>query len=192
MSGPGAAFHLGQKQSILVTRKAGEATQAALIAALDQSPAAVLTLDFAGVEVIDYSFADAAVAKTISRLVAGELGPKYLVLANLAPEWAENIDVALKQRQLAALAVAPGAWQVLGAIKDYLLATLRFVMDRPAATARELGESADLTVNAANNRLAELFRLRLVQRSEVIPPGGGKQFNYQSLVPIRAKEEDGK
>jgi hypothetical protein len=182
MGKPGNQYHLGGLRSILVTRKAGETAQNAIFTALDQNNEAVLFLNFTGVEVIDYSFADAAVAKTVSRLIAGELGNKFLVLTNLRPEWSENIDVALKQRQLPALATQGSDWQVLGWLKDYLLQTLVYVVQQQSVTARDLAEASNLSVNAANNRLSELHRLKLLQRSELIPPGGGKLFVYISLV----------
>jgi len=165
----------------LVTRSAGKAVQEKILNALNNC-GDVLYLDFSGVEIIDYSFADEAIAKTVSRLLAGEMGDKCIVLTNLNPAWAENLDVALKQRQIAVLTDGPAGQGVLGTLKDHLRRTLDYVNSRQSVTARELGEATGLNVGAANNRLAELWRQRLLRRSDVIPAGGGRQYVYESLL----------
>lgn len=159
-------YRISPGNSILVTRNAGKAEQAGILNALACCCADVLYLDFSGVDIIDYSFADEAIAKTVNRLLTGELGEKRIVLTNLSPAWEENLDVALKQRQIAVLAESASGWEVLGFLKDHLRQTLDFVISREYATARELASANGLNVGAANNRLAELWRYKLLRRKE--------------------------
>jgi hypothetical protein len=175
-------YRVGRGGSILVTRGAGKTTRTEIINALASCRDGVLHLDFGGVDIIDYSFADEAIAKTISRLLTGEMGDKCIVLTNLNPAWDENIDVALKQRQIAVVTGSTAVWGVLGTLKDHLRQTLAFVIRRQLVTARELAQENGLNVSAANNRLAELWRQKLIRRSESIPPGGGRQYIYRSLL----------
>jgi DNA-binding NarL/FixJ family response regulator len=91
----------GNSAAHLVTRSTGEIVRARTESALAALPEpSVLVLDFAGTGIIDYSCADELVAKLISRLVGGEYGDRYIVLANINNEHRENIQVALERKEL--------------------------------------------------------------------------------------------
>jgi hypothetical protein len=70
-------------------------------------PESVLVIDFEGVEMMDYSFADEALGAIFSRLSAKEYPNRYIVLAagegDLAEALIENVEVALARREVAAL-----------------------------------------------------------------------------------------
>lgn len=70
-------------------------------------PESVLVIDFEGVEMMDYSFADEALGAIFSRLSAKEYPNRYIVLAagegDLADALIENVEVALARREVAAL-----------------------------------------------------------------------------------------
>ena len=50
----------------------------------------VVALDFSSIGIIDYSCADEIVTKLVSRLLSGEYGNKYLMLAGLNENQKEN------------------------------------------------------------------------------------------------------
>jgi hypothetical protein len=172
----------------LVTRETGRAVRAVLARELEALPAgAVLTLDFAGVGIIDFSCADECLAKLLTRLVAGEFGEKYVRLASLGESQRENLQVALERKRLAALLVRPGGgWDCVGTVTPHLLETLRLVMARDRVSARALAKLFDLELTTASTRLGSLHRLRLVRRHEQRIGEGGREYLYQGLAESEA------
>jgi len=168
----------------LVTRETGRQMREALEERFQAEPEeAVVVLDFKGVGVLDYSCADEVVAKLISRLNAGEYGNRYLLLRGLNATQKENIEVALERKRLAALFLNEDKrWEVLGVLNTYLRETLEEVMREGRITARDLAEVEDLEINTSSTRLANLYKLQLVQRREEVLSEGGRQFVYESLL----------
>ncbi len=92
----------------LAMRPHGRAVQQEIDSLLRSMPAeSVLVIDFEGVEMMDYSFADEALGAIFSRLSAKEYPNRYIVLAtgegDLAEALIENVEVALARREVAAL-----------------------------------------------------------------------------------------
>ena len=114
----------------LVTRETGQAVRSFIARELAALPAgSVMTLDFTGVGIIDFSCADECLAKLVTRLIAGEYGEKYLRLTGLGESQRENIHVALERKRLPALLVHPdGSWDCLGTITPHLRETLRLLV----------------------------------------------------------------
>ena len=101
---------LGDFGNILAMRPMGRKVQEALDAQLRQlPPGGVLVLDFSGVEMMDYSFADEALGTLYSRMSAKEYPDRFLILAvaddELGEALMENVEVALSRREVAALAL---------------------------------------------------------------------------------------
>lgn len=168
---------------ILVTRKKGEHVREVLTRQVQAAPCdSVLKIEFSGVIVLDYSFADEVIGKLVSRLVSGELGDKYVVLCGVKSDLKENIDVALKQRNLAVMSILDNDWECMGVVKSHLLRALELVNANGYMTARELSEHLQIALNTSSNRLGDLFRLRLISRKEDIIVSGGRQFVYRSLL----------
>ncbi len=171
----------------LVTRETGavirERLERELIAETDPR---VAFLDFSGVGVIDYSCADEVIAKLISRLLIGEYGDKFLVLEGLSSNQMENIAVALDRKKLAVLYLPEGGgWQVIGFLNNYLRKTLVSVMERGSITLRELAQEGGIGLNTGGTRLLNLYKKRLIWRSEELSKEGGRQFVYKSLTAVR-------
>ncbi len=148
----------------------------------------LVILDFSGVGSIDFSWADEAIARIVSRLWGGEYGEKYLVLKNLNPSEMENISVALERKRLAALAIGSEGWQVMGSLNNYLAHTLDQVMEKGHLTLRQLSEEEGIGMNTSGTRLLNLYKKRLVVRVEGVVAGRedlhrGRQFVYQPLLP---------
>ena len=141
-------------------------------------------IDFSGMGSIDFSWADEVVAKMVSRSWSGEYGEKFLVLKNLNPSQAENIDVALERKKLAVLATGPEGWQIIGSLNNYLIHTLNRVMNKRQLTLRELSKEEGIEMNTSGTRLLNLYKKRLVVRIEGPMTGKerGRQYIYQSLL----------
>jgi hypothetical protein len=171
----------------LVTRETGVVIRERLERELTGTPdPTVAFLDFSGVGVIDFSCADEVIAKLISRLLSGEYGEKFVVLQGLSPNQMENIEVALERKKLAALYLREGgSWQVMGFLNNYLRKTLVSVMERGSMTLRELAQQGGIGLNTGGTRLLNLYKKRLIWRSEEISREGGRQFAYKSLTAVR-------
>lgn len=184
----------GAGEAHIVTRETGRKIRgAAARRLLAMEDGSLLTLDFSGTGIIDYSCADEFVAKILTRLIAGEYGEKYLRLSNLNPSQKENIDVALERKRLPSILVNPDrTWQCLGTIKPYLQETLTIVMARERISARDLSALLKIELNTSSTRLINLHRQRLVRRRERIISEGGREFVYAGLVgPSGGREGPG-
>ena len=168
----------------LVTRETGQAVRSFIARELEALAAgSVVTLDFSGVGIIDFSCADECLAKLVTRLIAGEYGEKYLRLAGLGASQRENIHVALERKRLPALLVRPdGSWDCLGTITPHLRETLQLLVSRGRISAREMVGLLDLELTTSSTRLGSLHRLRLIRRRERAIGDGGREFVYEGLV----------
>ncbi len=202
---------LGAWGKHLAMRPQGRRVQQEIDTLLRQLPPnSVLVVDFAGVEMMDYSFADEALGAIFSRMSAREYPDRYIVLASgegeLDEALLENVEVALRQRDVAALvlpkdhiseagntissalpivlrAEAAEDWRVAGTLPQHLVDTLRAVMEKQQVTVRELADELKIdSPTACNNRIARLHQLRLVRREAAIVPEGGRQYFYSSVI----------
>jgi hypothetical protein len=148
----------------------------------------LLVLNFSGLGSIDFSWADEVVAKIVSRLWSNEYGERFLVLKGLTASQAENIGVALERKKLAALSTGPRGWRIIGSLNNYLVRTLNQVMKKRQLTLKELSEAEGIGMNTSGTRLLNLYKKRLVFRSEGAPGQSkdatcrGRQYVYQSLL----------
>ncbi|HEY5999010.1 MAG TPA: hypothetical protein VI078_06850 [bacterium] len=173
----------GSETVHLVTRETGAVVRAAIVQRLERlERGGVLSLDFGGVGIVDFSCADECLAKLVLRLNAGEYGERFLCLGGLGESQRENIEVALERKKLPVLLLGAGAaWECLGALTPHLRETLRLVMDRGGLSARELADRLGIELTAASTRLINLHRVRLVRRRERTIEEGGREFVYEPL-----------
>lgn len=174
----------GAEGTHLVTRETGRAVRGVITRELEGLAAGeVLTLDFTGVGIVDFSCADECLAKLVTRLIAGEFGERYLLLTGLGESQRENVQVALERKRLPALLVnADGTWDCLGTVTPHLRETLRLVTARVRISARELAKLLGLELTTSSTRLGALHRQRLVRRRERTIDEGGREFIYEGLA----------
>src|SRR4030066_992127 len=160
--------------SDLVTRQSGQVIRSRVEKDIeDEKVGEVIALDFSKIGVIDYSCADEIVAKLISRLLSGEYGDKYITLTGLTENQRENIEVALERKDLAVMAeMQDGKKILLGSLNNYLKETLNLILKKGRITAKDLSESMKLEANTSGTRLLNLFKKRLVKRTDAITNGG--------------------
>ncbi len=155
----------------------------------------VLTLNFDGLMMMDYSFADEAIGTIYTRLSAGEYPDRYVVLKGGHPDLLENVEVSLKQRSVAALVLPSETtvqnlksqvgsnWRCIGELPKHLTETLDVVMKNRKVTVRDVAEVLGITsLTALNNRMYKLYQLRLIKRQEGVVPEGGRQYFYVAVV----------
>ncbi len=173
---------LGNGSKDLVTRPSGQEIRERIERDIENVPeGAVVSLDFSKIGIIDYSCADEIVAKLVSRLLAGEYGDKYLMLAGLNENQKENIEVAIERKDLAVIAeMRDDSRVVLGNLNNYLKDTLDFIVKKKRATSKELSEARKVEANTSGMRLLNLHKKRLVKRIEETR-NDGKVWAYEQL-----------
>ena len=166
----------------LVTRPSGHAIRERIERDIStEKDGEIIALDFSKIEIIDFSCADEIVAKLISRLISGEYGDKYIMLTGLNENQKENIEVALERKGLAVMVKTRGGEGVLlGDLNNYLKETLDIIHKKGKITARELSGAMKFEMNTSGTRLLNLFKKRLVKRTEEIRDGG-KVWVYGKL-----------
>lgn len=150
----------------LVTRPSGQVIRERIERDIkEEKEDEVIALDFSKIGIIDYSCADEIVAKLISRLIGGEYGDRYIILAGLNENQKENIEVALEKKDLAVMArMKDGSSLVLGILNNYLKETLNLILKKGKITAKELSEIMKLEANTSGTRLLNLYKKKLVRR----------------------------
>lgn len=173
----------GGGEAHLVTRDTGRKVRREAARRLEaMEDGGVMTLDFSGVGVIDFSCADEFVAKLVTRLIAGEYGDKFLRLTRLNASQRENVEVALERKRLPTMLIdADRTWHCLGSIKPYLRETLDLVMAREKTSARDLSALLNIELNTSSTRLINLHHQRLVTRKERLISEGGREYLYAGL-----------
>src|SRR3989337_2445698 len=133
----------------------------------------VIALDFSKIGIIDDSCADEVVAKLISRLLSGEYGDRYIILIGLNENQKENIEVALERKGLAVMgAMRNKTKTIIGNLDNYLNQTLNLILDKETVTAKELSDALSLPANTSGTRLLNLYKKRLVKRTEEMRESG--------------------
>jgi len=168
--------------SDLVTRPSGHAIRERVEKDIVQEKnGEVIALDFSKIGIIDYSCADEIVAKLISRLLSGEYGDKYIVLAGLNETQKENIEVALERKDLAVMAeMRDGGNILIGSLHNYLRETLELILKKKKIAAKDLSDILKLEANTSGTRLLNLHKKRLVKRIEELRDGG-KVWVYERI-----------
>ena len=145
----------------------------------------ILPLDFSKVRVIDFSFTDEMLGRIIRRISIGEIAGKYIVLESLSDSLRENINMALKERELACVYVKPNSEiEILGKISEELGKTYYAAVNKGKITSKDVLELDNMdNISAASNRLTKLRELGLLTKTnDEVVNGGGRQYVYE---PIR-------
>ena len=157
----------------LVTRQSGALIRAQIEQDIqNEKECSLVSIDFNGVGIIDYSCADEIIAKLISRLVSGEYGDRYIFLDGLNSSQRENIEVALERKGLAVPAqMITGERVLLGNLNNYLKEALELIEKKGKITSKMLCDAIGLEASAGATRLLNLYKKRLVKRVEDIKDG---------------------
>lgn len=159
----------------LLLRSYGERALPMLEQALKEvPPGQALVLDFAGISVMDTSFADETVLELALGLAQGKYGDRWLVQAEPSPATIDNLEgtIARRRAKVALLILKEGQMRLIGHVEPNLVEAWQLVHERSELTARELADQLGLEINTASTRLRKLYDARLLARREEITPGG--------------------
>jgi len=134
----------------------------------------VLVLSFAGVSVMDTSFADETVLEVALGLIQDRYGDRWLVLEQPSPATIDNLEGAIARRKAkVALLICEGdVMRLLGHVERNLVEAWQFACEKAELTARELADHLGLEINTASMRLRKLYDARLLKRREEITTDG--------------------
>ncbi len=175
---------LGISGPDLLLRSYGQRAFSAMEYALKEVPSGqALLLDFAGVSVMDTSFADETVLELALGLSQDKYGERWMVLAEPSPATIDNLEgtIARRKAKVALLIRREGQMRLIGHVEPNLMEAWQLVWERSELTARELADQLGLEINTASMRLHKLYDARLLARREEITPGG-RQHIYR--LPI--------
>ena len=179
--------------SLLATRLAGKRFWEQLqICLREPDTNVVIILSFAGIEIMDASFADEVFGTLATQRARKDVscGPVMLVDAN--ETCIENLKMALETRidrespeqerlRNCVLPMLQGdAMTLIGKFEDHVFQSFELLSKHKTLTARDLADVLNLNLNAASTRLKTLADLGLAFRTE-IRDAQGKQFVYHRL-----------
>jgi len=146
-------------------------------------PGQALILDFAGISVMDTSFADETVLELVLGLSQGKYGDRWMVLEEPSPATIDNLEgtIARRKAKVALLIRREGQMRLIGHVEPNLMEAWQLVCEQTSLTARELADQIGLEINTASTRLRKLYDARLLARREEIT-FEGRQHIY--MLPI--------
>jgi hypothetical protein len=139
----------------------------------------VVVVSFDGVVAMTGSFTDEFLGKLIVARTAGLTGQAPVLLADLTDETAEEVDLCLSRRKVAAIWAQHGSPQLLGG-DEVLKETFEAGARRTEFRASELASELGTTTQNMNNRLKRLVDLGTLVRLRHDPASGGREFVYRT------------
>jgi len=147
----------------LVTRPMGAAVRTRVQERISASPHPTTHLDFASIDLLDFSCADEVVAK----LLLGDPGdrPRFVVLVNVTESHRDAIEQVLETHGLTVAAISAPERRpcMLGWRTPDLVAVFDVVLELGAGDATRVADSLGWTVERAADALQSLALRRLVQ-----------------------------
>lgn len=165
----------------LLLRGYGQRAYPLLARAMEAIPSHhTFTLDFAGVSVMDTSFAEETVLHLALDLIKGEFGDRFMLLDQVSAATIDNIEatIAWRRAKVALPLREGGKIRLVGHIEPNLLEVWRLATEVDTLTARELADRLHLEINTASMRLRKLYDARLVDRKEEVS-ASGRQHVYK-------------
>ncbi|WP_158713526.1 STAS-like domain-containing protein [Streptomyces sp. NRRL F-525] len=163
--------------TFLFTRTTGITVRSELEKQLHSAgPAALLTIDFTGVEAMTNSFTDEFLGKFYVALAAGDNDVEGVQLVGLNEETRDAVTVCLERRKQ--IAVDAATHDLLG---DAAVLADTYQQARKLGTFRTtaLSEALQISLPNANNRLKRLVEAGALKRERAPgPEHGGKEFTY--------------
>ncbi|TAK33856.1 MAG: DUF4325 domain-containing protein [Chloroflexota bacterium] len=176
-------YQFSEKGTFFSTRQRGDEVRGDIEARLQGlEPNEPLILDFAGVEMISFSFADEVVGRLLESSKAGGLGDRVILLANLNAETSDPIERSLERRELIAAYLDVDGSVRLMCAPQHLEQTFTAVQAHQQFRTPELATELNISVQACNNRLKPLLAAGLLRRKNTTGKSGGRQFVYSPTM----------
>ena len=178
-----ASFSVVQLGEWPATRSLGQEGRARLDDLLGEREGIDLVIDFAGVRVMNISFADEFLGKF---LAAHDFAAKgtTLKIAGLNSDNYFSVVVLVERREAQVVVVDPDGELVL--IGDKMLAdTFATALALQSFKANDLAEAMSLTAQNANNRLKRLTQIGAVRKTQVTGSShGGREYLYEAVPAV--------
>lgn len=180
------AHHIGVAGDQLVTRPLGERFRAYLETCFQERSTDCCIISFAGVRLIDSSFADEVFGVLAAERSRHVVSRPCLVLRELSAVSRENLDMALLSRParqpglrncVLPVLVGTETLELAGKAEEHVRQTFAALLRHDQLTARELADEEALEIVAASTRLKVLFNLGVACREET-RDGRGRLYIY--------------
>lgn len=142
------------------------------------APLEPLILDFGGVDLIGYSFADEVVGRLLDDRAGVGLDSRAVLIHGANEDVLEPIIRSLERRGLIGVVLEDDSIRLLGA-PAHLQSTLEAARGRRQFTTAELAADLGIGISACNNRLKELLASGILIREPGHHRSGGREFTYQ-------------
>lgn len=141
----------------------------------------VLYVDLRGVEMLDYSFSDAAFGALIENTAHGDYGDRSVILLDEERDLLENIEMSLGAREQNVFRVGEvgGEPHLVGKLEGHLIETLEAVRKFGPITTADLAKRLGVNHTACNNRASNLHTLGLISRRKET---GGRRYVYEGII----------
>ncbi len=184
-----ARFSVVQLGAWPATRGLGQEGRARLDDLLGEREDIDLVIDFAGVQVMNISFADEFLGKF---LAAHDFAAKgtTLKIAGLNSDNHFSVVVCVERREAQVVVVDPTGELIL--IGDKMLAeTFTTALALQNFKANDLAEAMSLTAQNANNRLKRLTQIGAVRKTQVTGSNhGGREYVYETVHAAEIIDHD--
>jgi hypothetical protein len=183
-----ASFSVVQLGEWPATRSRGQEGRVRLDDLLDERDDIDLVIDFAGVQVMNISFADEFLGKFLASHDFAAKGTT-LKITGLNSDNYFSVVVLVDRREAQVVVVDPDGETVL--IGDKMLAdTFATALSLQTFKANDLAEAMSLTAQNANNRLKRLTQIGAVRKTQVTGSShGGREYVYET-VPVELTDHD--
>lgn len=142
-----------------------------------------LTIDFAGVEAMSFSFVDEFLGKFVTsyNFATNDLAVK---VAGLNDDNLYAVKVCLERRETQAVALVDDRLELVGFVNAVLTKTFDQAAELGTFKANDIAAALSLTPSNANNRLKKLTLIGALRKAQTPDPTrGGKEFVYET-VPV--------
>ena len=176
-------FEFRQLGDVFSTRERGAKVRADIAEALreiDQDEP--LLLDFEGVQLISFSFADEVVGRFVQDRAAGELGERAIVVLNASDEIVHPVRSSMERRKLIVAHATSRGVELVGAA-EHVQATFEAAQRKGEFRTPELAAELGISIPALNNRLKPLLAAGVLARQPAIPRAGGREYAYRTALP---------
>lgn len=184
-----ASFNVVQLGEWPATRSLGQEGRARLDDLLGEREDIDLVIDFAGVEVMNISFADEFLGKF---LASHDFGAKGITLriTGLNADNYFSVVVCVERREAQAVVVEPDG--KLSLVGDKILAdTFATAAALQSFKANDLAVAMALTAQNANNRLKRLTQIGAVRKTQVTGSShGGREYSYETVRAVDVAHRD--
>ena len=172
-----------EERGVLFSARDAAGGEGAVLEALESLPdGGLLVVDFSSVRVSSEA-ARRLIRRAVQRVAGGELGGRFIVLAELGGSW-YNVDVMLQGEDLVIVErLSNGDARVIGRVEPAMRDTYEYLLTRTFAAAGDVKRHFRLeNTSTATNRLTKLWKQALARRvEEMTVPGGGKQLVYTAV-----------